>query len=153
MCFAAGAAFDRLAEAIPASGVARSVERLGVAVLVALGSISYARTGVWHQHSGRARGEPGRRRALPRDEMDVVRGILATHLRPGHEVRDLKSRRAGSRRFVEFSLRVPPVLTVHEAHLDCDALEEALKLAFAGMVVMIHVEPNEAPVEKPEYPA
>ena len=86
-------------------------------------------------------------RALPREEMDAVRAILADNLKSGHEVSDLKSRRAGSRRFVEFSLRVPAALTVQEAHRDCDLHEEALQAAFSGMVVMIHVEPKESRVE------
>jgi cation diffusion facilitator family transporter len=87
-------------------------------------------------------------RALPHDEIHTIRTVLAEHLHNGHRVFDLKSRRAGSRRFLEFNLRVPAGLTVREAHDACDLLEEALKKPFSGMTVMIHIEPHDVAAEE-----
>jgi len=82
-------------------------------------------------------------RALPADELNTVRSVIAGTLLAGHTVADLKTRRAGPRRFAEFKLRVPSGLTVRDAHGECDRLEEALSRAFRGINVMIHVEPQD----------
>ncbi len=82
-------------------------------------------------------------RALPTDELNTVRSVIAGTLLAGHTVADLKTRRAGPRRFAEFKLRVPSGLTVRDAHGECDRLEEALSRAFRGINVMIHVEPQD----------
>ncbi len=83
-------------------------------------------------------------RALPIEELNIVRGVIGGTLMSGHSISDFKSRRAGARRFVEFKLRVPPLLSVRDAHAECDRLEEALAKQYRGIVVMIHVEPDDA---------
>ncbi len=83
-------------------------------------------------------------RALPIEELNIVRGVIGGTLMNGHSISDFKSRRAGARRFVEFKLRVPPLLSVRDAHAECDRLEEALAKQYRGIVVMIHVEPDDA---------
>jgi len=82
-------------------------------------------------------------RALPTDELtEVHRLIQSVHAVP-HRIADFKSRRAGPRRFVEFKLRVPPALSVRDAHDECDRIEAALAARFRSIEVMIHVEPLE----------
>jgi cation diffusion facilitator family transporter len=88
-------------------------------------------------------------RALPIEELNIVRGVIGGTLMSGHSIADFKSRRAGARRFVEFKLRVPPLLSVRDAHAECDRLEEALAKQYRGIVVMIHVEPDDAIDEHP----
>ena len=56
----------------------------------------------------------------------------------------LRTRKAGSRRFLEFHLTVPGALTVAESHLLCDRIEAALEAALARANVTIHVEPVES---------
>lgn len=80
-------------------------------------------------------------RALDPDELAQVRAVVAAHLTAGHAMADLRTRRAGPRRFVEFKLRVPPALSVQDAHAECDRLEAALADLYRGVEVMIHVEP------------
>jgi divalent metal cation (Fe/Co/Zn/Cd) transporter len=70
-----------------------------------------------------------------------VNATLKATLRPGDVVVDLRTRKAGSRRFIDFKLRVPDHDTVAAAHDECDALEAALARALAKTVVTIHVEP------------
>jgi cation diffusion facilitator family transporter len=80
-------------------------------------------------------------RSLPPAELATVQATLQATLRPGDAVADLRTRKAGSRRFIEFKLRVPDQDTVASAHDECDALEAALGRALAKTVVTIHVEP------------
>ena len=49
--------------------------------------------------------------------------------------------RAG-RRFVDFHLLVPGMMTVKEAHATADGIEAAVATAFPGMEVTVHIEPD-----------
>lgn len=80
-------------------------------------------------------------KSLPPDELARVNATLQATLRPGDVVVDLRTRKAGSRRFIDFKLRVPDHDTVAAAHDECDALEAALGRTLAKTVVTIHVEP------------
>ena len=80
-------------------------------------------------------------KSLPPDELNLVNTTIAAALRPGDRVAHLRTRKAGSRRFIDFKLYVPDQDTVASAHDACDALEHALGLALAKTVVTIHVEP------------
>jgi cation diffusion facilitator family transporter len=81
-------------------------------------------------------------RALPSEELAEVRRAIASTLAVGHVTADLRTRRAGPRRFVEFKLRVPPSLSVQDAHTECDRLEAAIGALYRSTEVMIHVEPQ-----------
>jgi cation diffusion facilitator family transporter len=86
--------------------------------------------------------------SLPPAEIDAARAIIAGALPPGAAVAELRTRKAGSRRFIEFKLLVHGTDTVADAHASCDRLEAALAAALAKTVVTIHVEPVErAPAE------
>ncbi len=53
--------------------------------------------------------------ALPEEEQAAVRAAVASRLEPGMDFHALRTRQAGSRRFVDFHLLVPGVLTVRRA--------------------------------------
>ncbi len=57
----------------------------------------------------------------------------------GHH--ELRTRKAGATRFIEFHLMVDAVMTVGTAHDLADRIEEVLKDHFAGAEVNIHIEP------------
>ena len=80
-------------------------------------------------------------RSLPPQELATVHAALRAALRPGDRVAGLRTRKAGSRRFIEFKLYVPDDATVAAAHEACDELEAALAIALAKTVVTVHVEP------------
>jgi cation diffusion facilitator family transporter len=80
-------------------------------------------------------------RSLPPAEIAIVNTTLQATLRAGDAVAELRTRKSGSRRFIEFKLRVPDADTVASAHDACDALEAALGRVLAKTVVTIHVEP------------
>jgi cation diffusion facilitator family transporter len=81
--------------------------------------------------------------ALPDDEVRAVGQAIAAHLPPEASWHALRTRKAGSRRFVEFHLLVPGAMTVDESHRLCDRIEAALTGTLARASVTIHVEPRE----------
>jgi ferrous-iron efflux pump FieF len=55
---------------------------------------------------------------------------------------DLRSRKSGTLRFVQFHVWVPADWTVQEAHDRLDAVEEELQERFPGTEILIHVDPE-----------
>lgn len=81
--------------------------------------------------------------ALPADEVGQVEVEISKLLPAGTSFHDLRTRKSGPRRFIDFHLLVPGESTVNEAHALCDRIEEALKCALPNTTVTIHVEPVE----------
>jgi cation diffusion facilitator family transporter len=78
---------------------------------------------------------------LPKDEYEALLACIKEHVDqfPGfHEVR---SRRAGSQRFVDLHLVMRRNASVEEAHDMCDHLEQDIKNCLPDASVVIHVEP------------
>lgn len=82
--------------------------------------------------------------ALPADDLATVRHVLAEVLPGEASIEGLRTRKSGTRRFIEFNLRVPGERTVAAAHELCDHLESRLMERLARAVVTIHVEPSDA---------
>jgi cation diffusion facilitator family transporter len=82
-------------------------------------------------------------KSLPATELDAARRAIAGTLPPGAAMAELRTRKAGSRRFIEFKLLVRGTATVADAHASCDRIEAALAATLARTVVTIHVEPHE----------
>ena len=55
---------------------------------------------------------------------------------------DLRTRKSGTLRFVQFHVWVPPEWTVKEAHDRLDRVEESLQERFPGTEILIHVDPE-----------
>ena len=55
---------------------------------------------------------------------------------------DLRTRKSGTVRFVQFHVWVPAGWTVQKAHDRLDAVEEALQERFPGTEILIHVDPE-----------
>jgi len=89
--------------------------------------------------------------ALPAEEIERIDQVLAAHIPAGSSYRALRTRKAGSRRFIEFSLLVPGATAVADAHRLCDRLEQALGSELARASVLIHVEPRDDPTETPPH--
>lgn len=81
--------------------------------------------------------------SLPSNTMETIQDVIVSHMEGAIEAHDIRSRRAGQYRFVEFHLVVPGTLSVDASHTMCDRLEDALQQAVPGLRVMIHVEPEE----------
>jgi cation diffusion facilitator family transporter len=80
---------------------------------------------------------------LPPDEFNRVDLQLRAALQAEASLAGLRTRKAGNRRFVEFTLFVPGAWTVHQSHDLCDELEAAVRREFAEAEIIIHVEPSE----------
>jgi cation diffusion facilitator family transporter len=82
-------------------------------------------------------------RALPQAEQDVVRAAIESKLGPDMDYHAMRTRRAGSRRFVDFHLLVPGALTVEKAHAFASGIEESIRAAAPDVEVTVHIEPIE----------
>jgi ferrous-iron efflux pump FieF len=80
-------------------------------------------------------------REWPEDERQAFLNAAAQHdeLRGLH---DLRTRKSGTLRFVQFHVWVPAEWSVQEAHDRLDKAEEALQARFPGTEILIHVDPE-----------
>ncbi len=72
-----------------------------------------------------------------------IRDLVRSHATGAIEAHDLRVRQAGPASFLEFHLVVPGGMTVAAAHAICDRIEAALKAELLGVVITIHVEPEQ----------
>jgi cation diffusion facilitator family transporter len=88
---------------------------------------------------------------LPEAEQQIViacinegrdRGVRGYH--------QLRTRKAGRQRYIDFHLLVDPEETVDEAHTVCDSIEHAIKEKLPGAVVVMHLEPDDGRYRGPE---
>lgn len=78
----------------------------------------------------------------PVEEMRI-RDVISANAGGAIEVHDLKTRIAGSVTFIEFHLVVAADMSVGDAHIICDRIEDALKAQIDSARVVIHVEPED----------
>src|SRR5262249_38940510 len=81
--------------------------------------------------------------ALPAAEQAAVRAAIAAQLGPEMDFHALRTREAGSHRFVDFHLLVPRALTGRKARELIGRVEDAVQAALPGSEVTVHVEPIE----------
>jgi ferrous-iron efflux pump FieF len=72
-----------------------------------------------------------------------VPGVLSIH--------DLRTRRSGHSAFIQLHLDLPPDMTLAQAHVISDAVEQRIAEAFPGAEVLIHQDPEG--VEEPRLDA
>lgn len=80
--------------------------------------------------------------AVAIDVSQQLRALITANADGAIEVHDLRTRTAGRATFIEFHLVVPGTMTVTEAHMICDRLEDAIGTSITGAEVLIHVEPD-----------
>ncbi len=81
--------------------------------------------------------------SLPDHELALIDRVVRSRLAGEADYHALRTRKSGSRRFIEFHLVVPGSRSVSDAHATCDALEGALAAELANASITIHVEPRE----------
>lgn len=79
--------------------------------------------------------------SLPREERDWIVAYLGGLEKPAFGFHDLRTRRAGSQRFVEFHLLMDPDLSVERSHAVNDEIEAAIQGRLEHCTIQIHVEP------------
>lgn len=79
-------------------------------------------------------------RALPKAEVEQIHAIIGQYCQNGISFHNLRSRKAGNYRYIDFHLTLDPRMTVGEAHSICDRIENDIKNKFDHSEVTIHVE-------------
>ncbi len=106
---------------------------IGVGVHILWGAISLLRRSVagLMDHS------------LSREEMRVIEEVLERHMGGRGRWHELRARRSGPWRFIEFHLLFPGEETVKNSHDICCAIEKEIGSRIPNSRVTIHVEPEE----------
>jgi cation diffusion facilitator family transporter len=79
--------------------------------------------------------------SLPSQEEKRIMEIIAAYGANFVGYHELRTRKAGSERFIDLHLVMPQHFNVSESHMICDAIEEKIREAYPGSHVLIHVEP------------
>lgn len=80
---------------------------------------------------------------LPKAEEDVITVSIMEHLGELAGFHELRTRKAGSQRYIELHLVLPKSVMLDEAHRLCDHLEQDIKSKLPNGLVTIHCEPCE----------
>ncbi|MDX2242378.1 MAG: cation diffusion facilitator family transporter [Leptolyngbyaceae cyanobacterium bins.302] len=83
--------------------------------------------------------------AMPASERRIVTDALANYDAQGIQFHALRTRVAGSRRFVYFHVLVPGSWTVKRGHDVCEEMELIISRSLPGTYVFTHLEPLEDP--------
>ncbi|MDA8425289.1 MAG: cation diffusion facilitator family transporter [Treponema sp.] len=77
--------------------------------------------------------------SLSSDELEIVRRSVARY--PDIAMHEVRTRRAGGKRYIDFHLTVPEAMSVLDAHELCDEIERGLEKTLRNTSVLIHTEP------------
>jgi non-canonical purine NTP pyrophosphatase (RdgB/HAM1 family) len=91
--------------------------------------------------------------ALPAAELDAVKDAIASY--PGSEVvsfHKLRSRRAGSARYIDLHVQFAPGTTLERAHAIAHQLQDAIRARIRGADVLVHLEPERPDRGVPKSP-
>jgi divalent metal cation (Fe/Co/Zn/Cd) transporter len=83
--------------------------------------------------------------ALPVDEQHILRDVLEQLKPSGVQYHDLRTRRAGRRRFVSLHVLVPGSWTVQRGHELLERIESDIRCALPEVEVITHLESLEDP--------
>lgn len=85
---------------------------------------------------------------LPEDEENVIRSCILEHSDKVVAFHELRTRKAGSQRYIDFHLVMPKNFNVEEAHRMCDHLEKDIEKRLSRTDVTIHIEPCDGKCRK-----
>jgi cation diffusion facilitator family transporter len=83
--------------------------------------------------------------ALPVEEQDVIKKILDAHQTNGAAYHALKTRAAGSKRFISVHILVPGAWTIQQGHDLAEQIEKEIQQALPNATALTHIEPIEDP--------
>lgn len=92
--------------------------------------------------------------SLPQKEEEIIVGCISEHVGPHFSFHELRTRKAGSDRYVELHLVMDGQVSLEGVHSMCDHLEEDIQSRLPNCTVTIHCEPAQPPGarEGPEDP-
>ncbi len=79
--------------------------------------------------------------ALPLKEQQAIQAVLERHGQADIQYHALRTRQAGTRRFISFHMLVPGLWTVQHGHQLMESLEADLRSALPNVTVLAHLEP------------
>ena len=83
--------------------------------------------------------------ALPRRELEAVRGAIERHMNEEVHYHALRTRRSGARCFVSLHVLVPGDWSVQRGHSLCEEIEADIRLVVWPVTVFTHLEPAQDP--------
>ncbi len=90
---------------------------------------------------------------LPEEEEKIIRAAILEHVGELVNFHALRTRKAGSHRYIDLHLVMPPDITLEKAHQMCDHLELDIGGKLKSASLTIHVEPCKQDCSKcPMYP-
>jgi cation diffusion facilitator family transporter len=89
---------------------------------------------------------------LPETEENVIREAIIEHVGELVDYHKLRTRKAGSQRYVDLHLVMPRNVSLEDAHRMCDHLEQDIKNKLKQASVTIHVEPCDERCEQCPIP-
>lgn len=89
---------------------------------------------------------------LPETEENVIRDAIIEHVGELVDYHKLRTRKAGSQRYVDLHLVMPKNISLEDAHRMCDHLEQDIKNKLNQASVTIHVEPCDEKCEQCPIP-
>ncbi len=78
---------------------------------------------------------------LPREEEAEILSCIEEHSNELAGFHEVRTRKAGNQRFIDLHLVMSKSVSIEEAHLMCDHLEQDVKVRFPDSSLTIHVEP------------
>jgi cation diffusion facilitator family transporter len=84
--------------------------------------------------------------AIPAAEHQKILLIMSEYESQGIQFHAMRTRVAGTHRFVSFHVLVPGAWTVQRGHDLCESIEQAISLALPGTDITTHLEPAEDPI-------
>jgi cation diffusion facilitator family transporter len=78
---------------------------------------------------------------LPAEEESWIRNLIMMHRPVIHGFHQLRTRKAGNVRFVDFHIKVDPCMSVEDSHRITDELSKSIEDHFPKTSVTIHTEP------------
>jgi len=81
--------------------------------------------------------------ALPEEEERAIRAVLEAHAPAVRGYHNLRTRKAGSQRFVDVHMLVDPEMTVAASHEVADEVTDAITGRLPRTAVVVHIEPCE----------
>jgi len=80
---------------------------------------------------------------LPASEIAGIEEVLRLYVGKKRVYHNLRTRKSGSQRFIEFHLLVPGDMSVREAHELCEQIENEIRRRLNNTTVTIHTEPED----------
>ncbi|WP_088044305.1 cation diffusion facilitator family transporter [Bacillus sp. EAC] len=79
---------------------------------------------------------------LTSDELTQIEEVLLSYKSQFIEYHDLRTRRSGAEEHIDFHLVLPSSMSIEEAHILCDKIEDDIKKVLINPNILIHVEPE-----------